>query len=288
MCPIVGVSAMLRRLFPQTRCTWCGYTIPPGRAFCPICARGRWRRLRFKKYQVALALLMLPFLLWAGARPTANAIRSAATAIALIAAPGPTPFPVPFPTLTRLAPTLIPTPTRVPTQAPTHTPVPSPTVVLPTLTISPSPSPLPVPTRFPLPSPTPTPAGPRIDRLVLYNADNERPIRTLADGATIDLSRDGTALTVVAIPESESEAGSVQFTLNSRAPCEIKADGETPCFENAPPYVLFGDNTPLGDYYEWNWNRLVGQNTITAVACQMDGLQGACGPAYEITVTVTQ
>jgi len=273
---------MWRRLFPQTRCTWCGYTIPPGRTFCPICARGRWRRLRFKKYQVALALLMLPLLLWAGARPTASAIRSAAAAITLATAPDPTATP------TRPAPTPFPTPTAALTQGPTPTPIPSSTPVPPTLPPPPSPSPPPAPTRRPRPSPTPTPVGPRINRLILYNADNDRQIRTLADGATIDLSRDGAALTIVAVPESEIEASSVQFTLNGRAPCEIKADGETPCFENTPPYALFGDNTPLGDFYEWNWNRLVGQNTITAVACQMDGLQGACGPAYEITVTVTQ
>lgn len=95
-------------------------------------------------------------------------------------------------------------------------------------------------------------------------------------------------LTIVAVPESERATSSVQFTLNSRAPCEIKTDSETPCFENAPPYALFGDNSPVGDFYEWNWTRLIGRNTITAVACQMDGLQGPCGPVYEITVTVTQ
>lgn len=107
---------MWRQLLPETRCKNCGYTIKTGDIFCRICARGRFRLLHFKKYQVAVAGVLLPFLLWGGGVMAKNVAQSAAEAIAAARERTHTT------TATRLAPATIEAPISEADEEPPSTP----------------------------------------------------------------------------------------------------------------------------------------------------------------------
>ncbi len=104
----------------------------------------------------------------------------------------------------------------------------------------------------------------------LVDAAGDRDIRPLADGATIDLARDGAALNVWA--ETAGEVRSVRFAV----------DGRTVRTENTPPFALAGDND--GDYNTWSVG--AGKHTLKATPYAKGGANGEAGKALEITITV--
>lgn len=156
------------------------------------------------------------------------------------------------------------------------------------LQVMPGPQPTPRPTPRPTPPPTlrppavapPTPLPQFIDRLALVDPARGE-VMTLHDGATVDLSRVGTALLDVRAEVYSSQVGSVVFLLDGRSFCPHDR-----CAENSPPYYMNGDQggEPYGD---WDWSGLIGRDhTIGAFACTHANGEGVCGPVMEVRVSV--
>ena len=155
-----------------------------------------------------------------------------------------------------------------PTAPPSKTP--EPTADAPTPTLVPTPAP-----------PTPLSDSP-ITSLILVNPGNDRAIRALRADDAIDLSEIGrNTLTVLADVDS-SAVESVIFLLDGDAFC-VRGN----CVENAAPYYMGGDQG--GDAYEdWDWSRMVGSHTLTAIACTGDSGTGDCFPAVEVRLTISR
>lgn len=172
-----------------------------------------------------------------------------------------------------------PTPTRPPTQPlPTRTAAPTPTP-LPTATNTPRPTNTPKPPtpRPPTktPTPTPTPSGPLVVRLVLIDAQRNREIGQLQDGATISLSQLATQNLDVRAITNPAAVGSVKFTYDGQE--TINYQGQTlPLIENVAPYAMMRDNK--GDYKQVPWLPTTGEHKIVAVAYSGPNATGRAGP----------
>ncbi|MFW6162106.1 MAG: DUF5060 domain-containing protein, partial [Planctomycetota bacterium] len=106
--------------------------------------------------------------------------------------------------------------------------------------------------------------------LTLVDADRDRDIRPLKNGATIDLERDGGDLNIRA--DVKGRVGSVRFAI----------DGRTVQTENQAPYALGGDRD--GDYGSWTPDG--GKHTLTATPYPRYNAQGPAGKALRITFSV--
>lgn len=169
------------------------------------------------------------------------------------------------------------------TVATTATATPVGVLPLPTLLPSKTPPPPAVPTPTPtlMPTPTPPPDSP-ITSLILVNPGNERVIRALRANDTIDLSQIGRNTLAVRAEVDSSAVESVIFLLDGDAFC-VRDN----CVENAAPYYMGGDQN--GDVYEdWDWSRMLGSHTLTAIACTGDSGSGSCFPPVEVRLTVSR
>ncbi len=119
---------------------------------------------------------------------------------------------------------------------------------------------------------TPASINNRVTGLVLYNADTNKPIQTLTDGATIDLAKVGTKnLSIVATIDKGTR--SVIFGLDSN-----------PRFRNEgwAPYAIAGDNN--GDLNSWTPS--LGQHTVTATPYTGSYGAGTAGAMVSLSFNV--
>ena len=116
---------------------------------------------------------------------------------------------------------------------------------------------------------TAVPAG-EVTKLTLVDAQSDRDIRTLSNGATVDLAKDGRRLNVRA--DVSGKVGSVRFAV----------DGRTVQTENSAPYALGGDRN--GDYGAWTPDG--GKHTLTATAYAGPNGTGAAGKPLRIAFNV--
>lgn len=113
-------------------------------------------------------------------------------------------------------------------------------------------------------------AGGKVTQLTLVNAETDRDIRALKDGATVNTKSDGERLNIRA--DVSGDVGSVRFVL----------DGEDVKTENVAPYSLAGDSR--GDYSAWKLG--AGRHTLRATPYGRAGGQGAPGTALSVTFTM--
>jgi len=111
-----------------------------------------------------------------------------------------------------------------------------------------------------------------VTKLTLVNAISQADIRQLTSGATIDLSSDGTALSVRA--DVSGAVGCVAFTL----------DGNLLRTENVAPYTINGDSN--GKYT--SWTPAVGSHTLKVTPYQSDNRAGSVGVSLQISFSVVK
>jgi hypothetical protein len=109
-----------------------------------------------------------------------------------------------------------------------------------------------------------------VTKLTLVSAVTQRDIRQLTSGSTIDLSLDGTALSVRA--DVSGTVGSVTFTL----------DGNLLRTENVAPFTINGDAS--GSYTPWT--PTIGSHKLRATPYQSDNHAGAIGVSVEVSFNV--
>src|SRR5207248_11351144 len=108
----------------------------------------------------------------------------------------------------------------------------------------------------------------------LINADTDKPIQTLSNGATLFLvSRPTGNLNLRSFPTRRS-SDIVVFALTG-----AQARNQT---ETTPPYALFGDNS--GNYNPWT--PVVGSYTLKGTPFSGSGVSGTAGSALTISFTV--
>ncbi len=107
--------------------------------------------------------------------------------------------------------------------------------------------------------------------LVLVNAQTDRDIGPLVDGAELDMDKIIWALNVRA--ETKGNVGSVRFGLD---------DDPSRIVENVPPFALAGDGN--GNYNAWTPS--TGRHTITATPYRQSGARGDPGKSLAVTFTV--
>lgn len=112
--------------------------------------------------------------------------------------------------------------------------------------------------------------GLAVTRLVLIDASAQRELRSLSNGAVIDLSNDGSALNVRA--DVSGPVRSVVFYLN----------GAKKITESIAPYALAQDDS--GKYRKWT--PPTGTLTLKAVPYSKSGGGGTAGTPLEFTVKV--
>ena len=106
----------------------------------------------------------------------------------------------------------------------------------------------------------PKPQEAAVLAFTLINADTDRPIGPLADGATLDLAALPTRNLSVRADPSPGFTGAVRFVL----------DGKTVQTERTPPYALAGDTG--GNYSAWT--PAPGRHKLTATPTGPGGRQG--------------
>jgi len=121
------------------------------------------------------------------------------------------------------------------------------------------------------------PAAPRgeagaVVGFTLINADTDRPIGPLADGATLDLAKLPTRNLNVRAETRPARVGSVRFEL----------DGKPVRTEGTPPYALAGDRD--GNYAAWTPAR--GAHTLSATPYSRPNAGGAAGKPLTIRFAV--
>src|SRR5690606_6516223 len=113
-----------------------------------------------------------------------------------------------------------------------------------------------------------------ISNVVLYNADNDQPIMTLSDGATLNLASLPTRrLNIVAQPSSST--GSIKFQLDN-----------TVKIESIAPYALWGDAWPDRPNDLNAWTPSVGSHKLQITAYSGAGANGSAGPTKTINFNV--
>jgi hypothetical protein len=113
-------------------------------------------------------------------------------------------------------------------------------------------------------------AASSVSTLTLINTTTQQDIRALANGDTIVLSTDGTALNVRA--NVSGTVGCVAFDW----------DGKTTCVENLAPFAFALDDK--GTYRKWT--PTVGTHKIKATPYQSANRTGTIGTALELNLTV--
>jgi hypothetical protein len=108
----------------------------------------------------------------------------------------------------------------------------------------------------------------------LINADTDKEIMTIANGATLDLNSLGTTKLNIRANVSTTTAGSVGFAL-SGAQSKTRSD-------ESFPYSLFGDSS--GNYY--SWTPAAGSYTLKATPYSGANGSGTAGTSNTITFTV--
>ena len=109
--------------------------------------------------------------------------------------------------------------------------------------------------------------------LVLINADTNKPIGSLRDGATLDLAKLPTHRLNVRADTKPAAVGSVRFALDANRSFRT---------ENAAPYALAGDSA--GVYHPWT--PAAGRHTLTATPHPRTGARGPAGKALTVRFTV--
>jgi len=115
----------------------------------------------------------------------------------------------------------------------------------------------------------PAAAAGEVTGLMLVQADTDRDIGALADGATVDLAATG-AVSIRA--DVAGDVRSVRFAV----------DGKTARTESTAPYALAGDRE--GDYAAWAIGP--GRHTLEAVPYAQPGAKGPAGKALRVAFTV--
>ena len=151
------------------------------------------------------------------------------------------------------------------TTAPAPAPAPAPTEP------APAPAPAPAPTE---PAPAPAPTGQNVVSYTLVNAETNKDIMTLTNGATISLSAVKASKINIRANTSPSKVGSVYFVLTG-ASSQTKSD-------ESFPYALFGDKS--GDYN--NWAPASGNYTLKGTAYTGANKTGTAGTTLSINFTV--
>ncbi len=118
-----------------------------------------------------------------------------------------------------------------------------------------------------------TVVGQRVESFTLINAETDKSIQSIPNGAIIDLSKLPTQQLNIRANTNPGKVGSVVFIL----------DGKKVRIENGAPYALAGDN-PAGDYH--NWTLPLGDHTLTAIPYSNYNGKGAEGTALTIHFTV--
>jgi hypothetical protein len=111
-----------------------------------------------------------------------------------------------------------------------------------------------------------------IARLALINAATQQELRTLADGDTIVLATDGTALNIRA--DVTGTAGCVAFYL----------DGGLTRTENVAPYAIAGDTQGVFA----KWTPALGSHSLRVVPFSLANRAGTAGAATQISFTVVK
>jgi len=160
---------------------------------------------------------------------------------------------------------------------PSPTPPPSKTPGPPTPTLA-------APTPVPLTA-TPVAGGPPlspITALILIDPVNDRAVRALSAVDSIDMSREGLTSLSFRADFGAASVGSIVFEID-----RVRVSSHGNSIENNAPFALGGDNE--GDYYaDWNWESLLGEHVIWAIACSEEELTGVCYQPYEVRLTVTR
>jgi hypothetical protein len=114
--------------------------------------------------------------------------------------------------------------------------------------------------------------APRVQDLVLINAETNQPIRTLQDNVVVNAM---SQFTIEAITDSATTVGSVQFGYNGNATFRV---------ESIPPFALCGD---LGDGRYMPCPPLgMGRHTITATPFAEPYARGTPGATVQIRLEV--
>jgi hypothetical protein len=117
---------------------------------------------------------------------------------------------------------------------------------------------------------TPSSTGNDVTSLVLYNADTNKPIQTLTNGATIDYAKTGTKnLSIVANVGGNTR--SVIFALDGNSSFHS---------EGISPYCIAGDQNGCVS----SWTPSMGKHTVTATPYASNG---AAGPNLSLSFTMT-
>ncbi len=118
-----------------------------------------------------------------------------------------------------------------------------------------------------------TVVGQRVESFTLINAETDKSIQSLIDGAIIDLNKLPTQQLNIRANTNPSKVGSVVFIL----------DGKKGRTENGAPYALAGDS-PSGDYHAWA--SPLGDHTLTAIPYSNYDTKGTVGVSLTIHFTV--
>ncbi len=118
-----------------------------------------------------------------------------------------------------------------------------------------------------------TVVGQRVASFTLINADTDKGIQSIADGAIIDLNKLPTHQLNIRANTNPGKVGSVVFIL----------DGKKVRTENGAPYALAGD-FPSGDYHAWALP--LGNHTLTAIPYSNYNGKGTEGVSLTIHFTV--
>lgn len=122
-------------------------------------------------------------------------------------------------------------------------------------------------------TPTPTPGVTKVTSITLVNADTDKDIMTLSNGAVIDYSKIGTKNINVRANVASGFAGSVQFKL----------DGAVVNTESYAPITMFGDAGT--DYKPGTFT--AGSHKLAVTDYSAANAQGTAGGTTEISFTVT-
>lgn len=143
----------------------------------------------------------------------------------------------------------------------------------------PAPAPAPVEDTTPVEEPVSTTTS-KVVSFTLVNADTEKDIMTITNGATIKLSSLSTRRLTVRANTSPSSVGSVRFNLSGA--------GSKNGNDNAFPYALFGDNG-RGNYYYGTWSPpATGTYTLKATPYSEKDANGTAGTAQTIQFTIVR
>jgi hypothetical protein len=116
--------------------------------------------------------------------------------------------------------------------------------------------------------------GPAVTRLLLINADTNRAIGPLTEGATLDLATLPTRNLSVQALTNPTRVGSVRFDLDNGAKVQT---------ENTAPYALAGDTR--GDFLPWTPS--AGAHSLTVTAHSGRAASGTPGAPITVRFTVT-